>query len=139
MLQSRSKISSTPTLSHFFNSTLTPDSGKILFSTPTLTPTPRKTYSDSATLQQTKYKPIQECEDVNISVYCCSQTNASCYCFMQLDYSYVRTGRSLHFNQIFVQHWESSIYFSTLTPTRNSGKIFFSTLTPTPAKSFFRL
>ena len=87
VLQSRSKISSTLTLSHFFSSiptptltpgiyfrsTLTPDSDKILFSRPTLTPLPVKTFdsldsapdSDSATLQQTKYKPIQKCEDVN--------------------------------------------------------------------------
>ena len=60
----------------------------------------------STVRQHTKYKdykPIQKCEEINISVYCCSQTTA-CYCYMQLDYSYVNTGRSLHFNQMFVQH-----------------------------------
>ena len=93
--------------------------------------------------QHTKYKdykPIQKCEDVNISVYCCSQITA-CYCYIQLDYSYVAyilmrflcsTGSP-----------ESSIYFSTLTPTPaksffdsaptpDYGKTLFSTLTLTP-------
>ena len=31
--------------------------------------------------------------------------------YMQLDCSYVNTGRSLHFNQIFVQHWESGVEY----------------------------
>ena len=44
---------------------------------------------------------------------------------MQLDYSYVNTGRSLHFNQIFVQHWESTYIFRLWLPT--------------PEKSFFWL
>ena len=40
---------------------------------------------------------------------------------MQLEYSYLNTRRSLHLNEIFLQHWESmtSIYFSTLTPEKN--------------------
>ena len=46
---------------------------------------------------------------------------------MQLDYGYDNTGRSLHFNQILCNTGsrESSIYFSTLTPTPDSEKIFF--------------
>ena len=75
--------------------------------------------------QHTKYKdyqPVQKCKDVNISVYCSSRTTA-CYCYMQLDYSYVNTGHSLLFNQIFVQHWELKVehIFSTLTPLPDSG------------------
>ena len=89
--------------------------------------------------QQTKYKdykPIQKCEDVNISVYCCNQTTA-CYCYMQLDYSYANTGRSLHFNQIFVQHWESVVEHIFFDFDSDYSKVLFSTpaLTPTPREN----
>ena len=93
--------------------------------------------------QHTKYKdykPNQKCEDVNISIYCCSLTTA-CYCYMQLGYSCVKTGRTVAYILIrFLCNTgsrESSIYFSTPTPTPDSGKILFSTptLTLTPRKN----
>ena len=48
---------------------------------------------------------------------------------MQFNYSYVNTERSLHFNQIFVQHWESEVEHIFF----DSDKILFST--PTPRKN----
>ena len=49
---------------------------------------------------------------------------------MQLDYSYVNTDRSLHFNQIFVHHWKSGV-----------EHIFFDSdsWVLTPAKYCYRL
>ena len=49
---------------------------------------------------------------------------------MQLDYSYVNTGRSSQFNQIFAQHWESGVEHIFFDFDSDSGKIPFLTLTP---------
>ena len=92
--------------------------------------------------QHTKYKdfkPIQKCKDVNISVNCCSHTN-ECYCYMQVDYSYVYNERSLHFNQIFEQHCESGvehiIFDSDFDSQLRKNSFFDSDSDSAPIKTF---